>query len=109
MSYTTSFYYGYGILVADEHDSYALQDELGGASPVFHLPLGDVDADRNFLFIREATPDIELLPGSYASVPPYSATAEQYSTWDWQLVDTAQKHGLKIIDGPSWFFVPDRS
>lgn len=114
MTYSTSFYHGYGVRVLLPEDWWAthdgsLEESIGFDGPVFGLEAGDYDEDWHWLFVRQPDLDTEIKLGTYAKVDPYRATDGQYPEWDWNLVDTAQKHGLKIEDGPSWFFVPDYS
>lgn len=115
MSYETSFYHGYGLRVGlpdglqDKHDE-SLEEYLGFDTPVRALAAGEYDADWDWLFIQDATPEgpsIEI--GEYKKVNPYAPDLDQYKQWDWWLIETAQEHGLKILDGPAWFFVPDYS
>lgn len=115
MGCTKSFYYGYGVRVGlpyswgQEHDE-SLEEYLGFDTPVRALSAGNYDADWDWLFIQDATPkgpEIEL--GEYKKLDPYAIHLDQCKQWDWWLIETAQEHGLKLLDGPAWFFVPDYS
>lgn len=103
-----SFYHGYGIRIQDSLDFEEIQQKIPYPGPVFYLSAGDYDADMNWIFIsQEADPEIKS--GHYVKIDPYQATDAGYPEWDWLLVDTAQRLGLEILDGPAWFFVPDYS
>jgi hypothetical protein len=109
MTYSTSFFHGYGVRLSDDHD-WSEIETIGYEGPVFPMLAGDYDADWMWLFVKTDDghkTEIEL--GTYVKVEPFRATDAKYPEWDWSLVDTAQKHGLKIADGPGWFFVPDYS
>ena len=115
MSYSKSFYHGYGVQVElpeewrKEHDE-SLEETLGFDTPVRAMAAGAYDADWHWLFIQDATPhgpEIEM--GSYTKIDPYETHLDHYKQWDWWLVETAQEQGLKILEGPAWFFVPDCS
>lgn len=110
MGYDKSVCFGYGVRVENTPDPEVMQEALPPSQPVRYIPAGPYDANWDWLYVNGSVDgDPELHLGRYRTVPPYSATDEKYLSWDWQLVETAQKLGVTIVDGPAWFFVPDET
>lgn len=105
----SSFYYGYGVRVQDDIDTYEFQQVFDYSGLVTWISAGDYDANMQWLFVQIPGRDVVIGDGEYIKVDQFQATDGDYPDWDAALVATAEKHELNILDGPAWFFVPDCS
>lgn len=99
----------YGLLVDPGERSFVeLDEEIGQVANdgrVGYFQAGEYDNDMTFLALTCR----EVEPGEYIMHPgdrPHTPESDR-NRWNAALRAAAQKHNLRIIDGPGWFTIPD--
>lgn len=108
MGISTSAYVIYGVRVDDDADWVALDNEPGqcindGMPGVFWA--GQYDNNMTFIAVNWE----ELEPGRYKLIDPEDYEDPRYAHWNKVLLNTVDRLGLLVQDGPGWFFLPDQS
>ena len=104
----------YGVQLADDTDSHALEQKTGQCDSrddragVFTA--GAYDNNMVFLAVTWR----ELDPGEYHHSPTLVGgfDEERYAReldWNNELLATAKEHGCQVIDGPGWFVIADEA
>ncbi|MEU6342176.1 hypothetical protein ABZ883_14685 [Streptomyces sp. NPDC046977] len=108
-----STYFAYGIHVTtdryaweeSEHADEALSEIQQSCPDIRTLSAGDYDRDHFFL----VTKSHEVKLGTFEHVTPSTATPQQITDWDRQLLAAAIALGYTDTSAPGWLVVPDCS
>lgn len=110
MGIQRSNYILYGARIRDDTDWFALEDDLGQCCNNGEVGCFRGGAyDRHMMFLAVTWQRTE--PGQYTVITAgdMHESRRQRDVWDAALMNTADRLGLAVLDGPGWFMLPSES